>query len=85
MFGRPMMDHATRYDYAEEWLEIVRRLWTSRDEWDFEGKYFRIERGFLEPKPLQPGGRGTSPRAYFAVFTATAFSSAKRLSNGRDC
>src|SRR5207248_11476589 len=53
MFGRPMMDHETRYDYAEEWLEIVRRLWTEHDEWDFEGTYFRIERGFLEPKPLQ--------------------------------
>jgi dimethylsulfone monooxygenase len=53
MFGRPMMDHETRYDYAEEWLEIVRRLWTAEDEWDFEGRYFRIERGFLQPKPLQ--------------------------------
>lgn len=53
MFGSPMMDHETRYDYAEEWLEIVRRLWTAHEEWDFAGRYFRIERGFLEPKPLQ--------------------------------
>ena len=30
-------------------------------------------------------GRGTSPMAYRAVLTATAFSSAKRLSSGRDC
>jgi FMNH2-dependent dimethyl sulfone monooxygenase len=53
MFGRPMMEHETRYDYAEEWLTIVRRLWTEHDEWEFEGRYFRIERGFMEPKPLQ--------------------------------
>jgi alkanesulfonate monooxygenase SsuD/methylene tetrahydromethanopterin reductase-like flavin-dependent oxidoreductase (luciferase family) len=53
MFGRPMMDHETRYDYAEEWLQIVKRLWTEEDEWDFSGRYFKIERGFMQPKPLQ--------------------------------
>jgi FMNH2-dependent dimethyl sulfone monooxygenase len=53
MFGRPMMDHETRYEYAAEWLDIVRRLWTSDDEFDFEGRFFHIERGILDPKPLQ--------------------------------
>lgn len=83
MFGRPMMDHETRYDYAEEWVEIVRRLWTEHDEWDFEGRYFRIERGFLEPKPLQQphppimnaGRSGTGNRfaARFADIVFTSF------------
>jgi alkanesulfonate monooxygenase SsuD/methylene tetrahydromethanopterin reductase-like flavin-dependent oxidoreductase (luciferase family) len=45
MFGRPMMDHQTRYEYAAEWVEIVRLLWTSEDDFDFDGRYFRIERG----------------------------------------
>jgi len=53
MFGRPMMDHATRYEYAAEWLEIVRRLWTAEEEFDYEGRFFRVERGFHQPKPLQ--------------------------------
>ena len=35
--------------------------------------------------PSNSGGRGTSPIAYLAVLTATAFSRAKRLSSGRDC
>ena len=26
MFGAPVMEHDTLYDYAAEWLEIVRRL-----------------------------------------------------------
>jgi len=83
MFGRPMMDHETRYDYAEEWLEIVRRLWTEEDEWDFEGRYFRIERGFLKPKPLQKphppimnaGRSGTGNRfaARYADIVFTTF------------
>ena len=83
MFGRPMMDHETRYDYAEEWVEIVRRLWTEHDEWSFEGQYFRIERGFLEPKPLQQphppimnaGRSGTGNRfaARYADIVFTTF------------
>ena len=36
-------------------------------------------------KPDQYGGRGMSPMGYLAVTPATAFSSAKRLSSGRDC
>jgi alkanesulfonate monooxygenase SsuD/methylene tetrahydromethanopterin reductase-like flavin-dependent oxidoreductase (luciferase family) len=83
MFGRPMMDHETRYDYAEEWLEIVRRLWTAHEEWDYEGRYFRIEKGFMEPKPLQKphppimnaGRSGTGNRfaARFADIVFTSF------------
>jgi alkanesulfonate monooxygenase SsuD/methylene tetrahydromethanopterin reductase-like flavin-dependent oxidoreductase (luciferase family) len=53
MFGRPMMDHETRYQYAGEWIEIVRRLWTAEDEFDYEGRFFRVEKGFHQPKPLQ--------------------------------
>ncbi|HTV90600.1 MAG TPA: LLM class flavin-dependent oxidoreductase [Stellaceae bacterium] len=53
MFGLHEMDHDTRYAYADEWVEIVRRLWTEEDEFDYEGKFFRIEKGFHEPKPLQ--------------------------------
>jgi alkanesulfonate monooxygenase SsuD/methylene tetrahydromethanopterin reductase-like flavin-dependent oxidoreductase (luciferase family) len=53
MFGRPMMDHETRYEYAAEWLDIVRRLWTAEDEFDYDGRFFRVEKGFHQPKPLQ--------------------------------
>src|SRR2546428_22525 len=28
MFGAPVMEHDALYDYASEWIEIVRRLWT---------------------------------------------------------
>jgi alkanesulfonate monooxygenase SsuD/methylene tetrahydromethanopterin reductase-like flavin-dependent oxidoreductase (luciferase family) len=53
MFGADGMDHDTRYAYAEEWIEIVRRLWTEQDEFDYEGRFFRVEKGFHQPKPLQ--------------------------------
>jgi alkanesulfonate monooxygenase SsuD/methylene tetrahydromethanopterin reductase-like flavin-dependent oxidoreductase (luciferase family) len=53
MFGAPLMDHATRYDYASEWVEIVKKLWTCEDEFDYEGRFFKIDKGFSQPKPLQ--------------------------------
>jgi alkanesulfonate monooxygenase SsuD/methylene tetrahydromethanopterin reductase-like flavin-dependent oxidoreductase (luciferase family) len=48
MFGNTMLSHADRYACAEEWLTIVRRLWTEDDPVDFEGKFYKISQGYLE-------------------------------------
>jgi dimethylsulfone monooxygenase len=53
MFGVEMKPHGDRYDMAEEWLAIVKRLWTQDEEFDHEGKYYRIVKGYLQPKPIQ--------------------------------
>jgi FMNH2-dependent dimethyl sulfone monooxygenase len=53
MFGVQMLEHDERYDMAEEWLHIVKRLWTEDEEFDHDGKYYRIHKGYLQPKPLQ--------------------------------
>jgi dimethylsulfone monooxygenase len=53
MFGAPMLPHAERYACSEEWIEIVRRLWTEDETFDFEGKYYKIAKGYLQPKPIQ--------------------------------
>jgi dimethylsulfone monooxygenase len=53
MFGAPMMDHGKRYEYAGEWIELVRRLWTAEDEFDFEGRFFKVEKGWHQPKPVR--------------------------------
>lgn len=53
MFGAPIMEHDTRYEYAQEWLDVMKLLWTREEEWDFEGRFFKISRGFHEPKPIQ--------------------------------
>lgn len=41
-----------RYDYTEEWLEIVKRLWTE-DSVTFKGRYFTLDACESWPKPLQ--------------------------------
>jgi dimethylsulfone monooxygenase len=62
MFGVEMLPHGDRYDMAEEWIGIVKRLWTEDDEFDHEGKYYKIAKGYLQPKPIQ--------RPYPAVMNA---------------
>jgi len=80
MFGAPLIDHDTRYDVAVEWLEIIKRLWTWEEEFDFEGKYFKIQKGYLEPKPLQKpypvvmnAGGSDKGRHYAAKYCDVAF------------
>jgi alkanesulfonate monooxygenase SsuD/methylene tetrahydromethanopterin reductase-like flavin-dependent oxidoreductase (luciferase family) len=54
MFGAQMLlEHEQRYGQAREWIEIVRRVWTSDEEFDFHGDYYNIEGAYTEPKPAQ--------------------------------
>ena len=45
------LDHDQRYDLAEEWTAIVRRLWAEPSV-DFAGRYFTLRDCVSEPKPL---------------------------------
>jgi dimethylsulfone monooxygenase len=53
MFGQPMLGHEERYACAEEWLGIVKRLWCEDASFDHEGRFFKIAKGYLAPKPIQ--------------------------------
>ena len=53
MFGAPLLEHDTRYDMAAEWIEIIKRLWTGEQEFDFEGKFYKVKGAIVAPKPLQ--------------------------------
>ncbi|MEI5673013.1 MULTISPECIES: LLM class flavin-dependent oxidoreductase [unclassified Nocardioides] len=64
MFG-DFLDKDGRYARCDEFLEVVRRLWTG-DTVDFEGEHFRVEDAVLsqipDPLPLIYFG-GSSPAA----------------------
>jgi len=53
MFGAPLREHDQRYDYLAEWLEVLKRLWSSSVEFDHHGEFFDVVGGFSSPKPLQ--------------------------------
>lgn len=50
-------DHETRYAYAQEWFDLVRRLWSADEHFDWDGRFFKARRVKGEPKPL----RGSVP------------------------
>lgn len=53
MFDMPLTSHGDRYACADEWIAIIRRLWTEDETFDHEGKFYRIRKGYLAPKPVQ--------------------------------
>ena len=53
MLDVPLMRHEDRYACAEEWLGIIRRLWTEDEEFDHEGRFYQVKKGYLQPKPIQ--------------------------------
>jgi dimethylsulfone monooxygenase len=55
-FNRPWLDHDERYRQSEEFIQILRGLWTSEEPLFFNGDYYRIHGAVFRPKPVsQPG------------------------------
>jgi dimethylsulfone monooxygenase len=50
-------DHETRYAYAQEWYDIVRKLWTSEEYFDWQGENWTLKHVMGDPRPL----RGSVP------------------------
>ena len=88
MFGVQQRDHETRYEYAEEWLDVVKRAWSEPGTFDFEGKFLTLKGVRAFPKPhagtrpliMNAGSSGTGQafalRNCDAFFTATSASRA---------
>jgi len=53
MFGADWREHDVRYEYATEWLQFVRQLWTTDGEFNFDGRWFHARKAWSEPKPIQ--------------------------------
>lgn len=47
------LDHDQRYARTDEYLGILRRIWTESKPFDHEGTFYRFEQGFSEVKPAQ--------------------------------
>jgi dimethylsulfone monooxygenase len=79
MFGVRQREHDLRYDYAQEWLDVVNLIWSPRENFDFEGQ-FLVHKGIrAHPKPFGDArpiimNAGASPvgRA-FAIRNCDAF------------
>jgi dimethylsulfone monooxygenase len=86
MFGATLRDHATRYEYAQEWLDIIKLAWSPAEDFDFDGQFIKLRGVRAKPKPY--GGvrpvimnAGASPAGQaFAIRNCDALFS--NISNG---
>ena len=53
MFGVKQREHDERYDYAQEWVDIVKQAWTRDDTFDFDGKFLHLQGGARLSKALR--------------------------------
>ena len=53
MLGMQQREHDDRYAYAEEWITLVKRLWSEPDVFDFAGQHFQGQELISLPHPLQ--------------------------------
>jgi len=47
------LDHDTRYRRTDEYLELLRRVWTEDRPFDHAGEFYRVARAYSEIKPVQ--------------------------------
>jgi alkanesulfonate monooxygenase SsuD/methylene tetrahydromethanopterin reductase-like flavin-dependent oxidoreductase (luciferase family) len=52
MFGVKQREHDMRYDYAQEWIDVVMQAWTRDGTFDYEGRFFQIKNARAYPKPF---------------------------------
>jgi FMNH2-dependent dimethyl sulfone monooxygenase len=57
MFGVQQRDHEERYAHGAEWITAIKRMWTEKGPFDFEGRFFHLRNVEAEPKPYG----GTQP------------------------
>ena len=79
MFGVEQREHEDRYDYAQEWIDVIKLIWSDQEDFDFQHKYFSMKGIRGKPKPF--GGTrplimnaGSSPTGQaFAIRNCDAF------------
>jgi dimethylsulfone monooxygenase len=51
MFGGQHIEHDKRYEMAEEFTRILKKLWSETEDLTLQGKFWSLESAFVTPKP----------------------------------
>jgi dimethylsulfone monooxygenase len=83
MFGATMREHAARYEYAQEWLDVINLCWSHEGTFDFSGQLIKLHQVRAKPKPFgnsrpivmnagaSPTGQAFAIRNCDALFSMT--------------
>lgn len=63
---------------TREGIQLIMKLWTSNEPFDFEGKHYRVKSAILEPKPVQQ----PHPPLWFGTTGAYMLRLAKQYADG---
>jgi FMNH2-dependent dimethyl sulfone monooxygenase len=71
MFGEQLLAHDDRYGYSEEWITVVKKIWSEPKPFDFGGQHFNLKNVGGKPKPwgdtrplLMSAGSSPAGRAF---------------------
>lgn len=62
---------------ADEFLQVLKAIWTT-DPVEFQGKFYRVPRSHIQPKPVQK----PHPPLYLAAFAPPALNRLARMADG---
>lgn len=51
IYGEPWLEHDERYRRSEEFIRVLKGLWTE-EQFHFKGDFYRINGGWVKPKPI---------------------------------
>jgi dimethylsulfone monooxygenase len=72
-YGGQWVAHEERYERTREFIEVMQGMWTEQ-EFSFEGRYYKVEKAHLEPKPVR--------RPWPTLYAGGESEDAKRMISG---
>jgi dimethylsulfone monooxygenase len=51
MFGVKQREHDVRYEYAQEWVDVVKQAWACDGTFDYQGEFLQLAKVRAHPKP----------------------------------
>jgi dimethylsulfone monooxygenase len=79
MFGVKQREHDARYDYAQEWIDVVMQAWTRDGTFEYDGRFLQLKGARAYPKPygdtrpLLMNAGASGPGQAFALRNCDAF------------
>ena len=84
-------EHDDRYAYSEEWLGIVKRIWSEHEPFDHEGRFYKLKDVLSKPKPywgtrpvLVSAGNSPTGRQFAATHADCLFTAIPKLEDVPD-
>src|SRR5688500_16466796 len=100
MFGVEQREHDARYEYAQDWIDAIKRAWGPEEDFDFDSAHIKLRKVRAKPKPYggtrplimnagaSPVGRAFAIRNCDAFFTQASRTSmeetAQRVKAAKD-